>query len=271
MTFHYHFKKKHFVYAFFSIVFVLFIIRLIWPSVLKPVLKQAEPVAQVRTETDSVTLQAIKADSVLFGLHVSDKDLTTSGSGIKHPIYSVRSYDKCFPDLNDVQLTTARRLGVEPVADRTEAEQSKDRLVYIGTNPYYYVKKLYNSIPYLVPRAQMLLTKIGRNFLDSQYVKHIPPSMIMVTSITRTKADVAKLRTFNGNASENSCHCYGTTFDISYNKYHPVQDPDAPKVRPTRNDTLKFVLSEVLNDLRKEGLCYVKYETHQGCYHITVR
>ena len=200
-----------------------------------------------------------------------DKDLTTAGNGVKHPIYSVPDYDRCFPDLNDIQIATAKRLGVSPVADRAEAEHSKDKLVYIGNNPYYYVKKLYNSIPYLVPRAQLLLTKIARNFLDSQYVKHIQPSMIIVTSIMRTKADVAKLRTFNGNASENSCHCYGTTFDISYNKYHAVREPDSPKTRQTRNDTLKYVLSEVLKELRDEGACYVKYETNQGCYHITVR
>ena len=50
-----------------------------------------------------------------------------------------------------------------------------------------------------------------------------------------------------------------------------VQDPDSAPVRPVRNDTLKWVLSEVLNDARKQGLCYVKYERKQGCYHITVR
>ena len=33
-------------------------------------------------------------------------------------------------------------------------------------------------------------------------------SKIIVTSILRTKDDVAKLRTRNGNATENSCHLY---------------------------------------------------------------
>jgi len=31
------------------------------------------------------------------------------------------------------------------------------------------------------------------------------------------------------------------------------------------------VLSEVLNDMRQNKRCYVKYEVKQGCYHITVR
>jgi hypothetical protein len=271
MDFSSYFQKRYFVYVFFGIILILFVVRLIFPSLLRKGEKEAAPVAAAAAPLDSIARQSLKADSVIAGMHLMDKDLTTAGTGRKHPIYSVPDYGRCFPDLNDVQIATARRLGVNPVADRAEAEHSKDKLVYIGNSPYYYVKKLYNSIPYLVPRAQLLLTKIARNFLDSQYVKHINPSMIMVTSIMRTKADVAHLRTFNGNASENSCHCYGTTFDISYNKYRAVQDPDGPRVRQTRDDTLKYVLSEVLKDLRDQGACYVKYETHQGCYHITVR
>jgi hypothetical protein len=41
--------------------------------------------------------------------------------------------------------------------------------------------------------------------------------------------------------------------------------------REVRNDTLKFVLSEVLRDLREQGRCYIKYEVKQGCFHMTVR
>ena len=37
------------------------------------------------------------------------------------------------------------------------------------------------------------------------------------------------------------------------------------------HDTLKWVLSEVLKDLRKQGRCHIKYEKRQGCFHITVR
>ena len=39
----------------------------------------------------------------------------------------------------------------------------------------------------------------------------------------------------------------------------------------TANDTLKWVLSEVLRDMREEGRCYIKYEVKQGCFHMTVR
>ena len=36
-------------------------------------------------------------------------------------------------------------------------------------------------------------------------------------------------------------------------------------------DKLKSVLAEVLQDLRKQKKCYVRYEFKQGCFHITVR
>ena len=105
---------------------------------------------------------------------------------------------------------------------------------------------------------------------DSLYIKGIPLHKLIVTSVMRTKDDVRKLRTRNGNATENSCHLYGTTFDICYNRYKTVADPDGPQLRPTRNDTLKWVLSEVLRDFREQGRCHIKYEVKQGCFHITV-
>ena len=265
-------RKQHFVLTFFVIVFVLFIIRLLFPSVRDKVVSVLPiPITATTPATNSVQQHDLLVDSLLRAPHRIHTDLSVKGTDKKHKIYSVSSYTSCFPDVNDVQIVTAQRHGVPPVADRNAAEHCKDSLVYVGNNPFYHVKKLSNSIPYLVPRAQLLLTKIGRNFIDSQLVKHVRPSLMMVTSITRTQKDVTDLRRINGNASENSCHCYGTTFDISYNKYMPIQDPDQPAVCPTRNDTLKFILSEVLEDLREQGLCYVKYEVKQGCYHITVR
>ncbi len=189
-----------------------------------------------------------------------------------HYIYSVHSYSHCFPDVQDVQYPAALAQGVPPVANRADAEHRKKDLVYVGANPYYMMDSSMNrSIPYLVPKASHLLQHIGRRFLDSLAVKHIPLHTIIVTSVLRTEEDVARLRRINTNASEQSCHCFGTTFDISYNRYHTVAPPDDPNRRAVRNDSLKFVLSEVLRDVRAEGLCYVKYEVKQGCFHITVR
>lgn len=188
-----------------------------------------------------------------------------------HPIRSVHSFKEVFPDTNAVQLSAAYRWGVKPVKDRADAEKRKEELVFIGASPYYHVDPLHQSIPYLVPRAAVLLQDIGQAFYDSLYVKHIPLHQIIVTSVLRTQADVLRLRSFNGNATENSCHLYGTTVDICYNRYITIEEPEGPSRRAVRNDTLKYVLSEVLRDMRKQGRCYIKYEVKQGCFHLTVR
>lgn len=193
------------------------------------------------------------------------------GTPVKNRIYSVPHFGNTFPDQNDVQLVAASRYGVKAVVDRADAERRKSELVYVGSSPFYHIDdRMRSSIPYLVPRAAILLHDIGKTFFDSLQTKQIPLHKIIVTSVLRSKADVDKLRKRNSNATENSCHLYGTTFDICYNRYRTVEDPDGPRRRQVRNDSLKWVLSEVLRDIRENKRCLVKYEVKQGCFHITV-
>lgn len=188
-----------------------------------------------------------------------------------HPIRGVHSYKDCFPDVQDVQIVAAHKWGVPPVRDREQAEHRKAELVYVGSNPYYMMDKSMSfSIPYLVPRAADLLQQIGHSFMDSLAVKGVPLHRIIVTSVLRSENDVARLRKRNGNATEQSCHRFGTTFDIAYNRYHTVAPPGVHR-RAVRDDTLKYVLSEVLRDIRQQHRCYVRYEVKQGCFHITTR
>jgi uncharacterized protein YcbK (DUF882 family) len=188
-----------------------------------------------------------------------------------HNIRGVVSYKRSFGDLNDTHLAVAQKIGIKPLADRAEAEKMKGKLVHVTSGDHYAVDSLTHSIPYLIPQAQQLLDAIGRNFLDSLENKGLNPNQILVTSVLRTQEDVARLRRRNGNASPNSAHAYATTFDISYRRFHKVEDPDGRPMQDVSPDTLKLVLSEVLRDLRKADRCYVKYELKQGCFHITVR
>lgn len=211
--------------------------------------------------------------------NVANQNLSTKKQNIvkeevefkPHRIYSVSSFKNSFPDQNDVQLVAAKKNGVKPVANRVDAEKRKNELVYVGSNPYFFVDKLGNSIPYLVPSAAVLLQDIGKTFYDSLQIKGIPLHKIIVTSVLRSREDVAKLQKRNFNATTQSCHQYGTTVDICYNRYKTVEAPDGPSRRAVTNDTLKWVLSEVLNDIRKQNRCFVKYEVKQGCFHLTVR
>ncbi len=194
------------------------------------------------------------------------------GTPLRHRIRGVLSYRRSFPDLQDVQIVAARHWGVRPVKNRAEAQSRKDDLVFVGSSPYYEMdKKMNRSIPFLVPRAVHLLNTIGRSFLDSLTVKGLPLHTIIVTSVLRTEEDILKLQHHNVNASAQSCHRFGTTFDIAYNRYAAVRSVSGANSARVGNDKLKYVLSEVLRDLRQAGLCYVKYEVKQGCFHITVR
>ena len=281
--------KNRYLAGFTAIVILLAIIRLVCPSVATNTGNADSIIADGKVKLGE------KGDTTVVGECTHDVATKTSdnvdeckqsatesvfkltsfydskGNIVKNRINSVPGFSKTFPDNNDVQLLPAKKHGVSPVEDRTDAEKRKKELVFVGASPYFYVDRLRNSIPYLVPRAANLLNDIGRAYYDSLQIKGIPLHQVIVTSVLRSRDDIRRLRGHNGNATENSCHLYGTTFDVCYNRYKTVSDPDGAQRRAVRNDTLKWVLSEVLRDMRESGRCYVKYEVKQGCFHITAR
>ena len=279
-------RKNIYVGLVSSTVLVLALVRCINPSVVTVTRTDGtgnskDSVIAVRELSQTNSLNSIQNESAdsLFNSKILYSDYKpthfvtdSAGHVVRRRILSVASYRREFPDLQDVQIESARRWGVKPVADRKQAELRKNELVFVGSSPYYDIDSRMNrSIPYLVPRASDLLHKISRNFLDSLAVKGIPLHKIIVSSVLRSDEDVRKLRCYNRNASEESCHRFGTTFDITYNRYATVEIPDSINRRAVRNDTLKWVLSEVLRDVRREGLCHIKYEVKQACFDITVK
>lgn len=288
-------SKNRYLQGFGIVVLLLALVRVIFPGVAKPKVAAAgaadstlvaakdsaasdassAETSDASADAEGNVAENLKKDelSVMPDTEQGGKPsifFDKNGREVKHRIFSVPHFGNTFPDQQDVQILAATKHGVKPVQNRLEAENSKGKLVYVGSNPFFYVDKLNNSIPYLVPRASVLLQDIGRAYFDSLQIKGIPLHKIIVTSILRTKDDVAKLRTRNGNATENSCHLYGTTFDICYNRYKQIQTREQPR-RQVQNDTLKWVFSEVLRDFREKNRCYIKYEVKQGCFHITVK
>ncbi|MBO5134324.1 MAG: hypothetical protein J6C15_04135 [Bacteroidaceae bacterium] len=268
-------RQKHFFIAFGAVVFILLIVK--WTCIGAGRLWGGTEidsklfVERTYDRRNAIERHAAAVDTLLLRPRNPLVLTNAQGKRIKQRVTSVRSFRTAFPDLNDVQLTTAQRLGIPHIADRDEAARRKDALVYVGDNPFYEVQPLTHSIPYLIPRAATLLTEISRAFIDSLASKGYPFHKLVVTSVLRTQNDIQKLRRVNVNASENSCHQYGTTFDITYNRFVRVQDPDLPKQEPTWGVTLKSILAEVLEDQRQMGTCYVKYEHKQACFHITAR
>lgn len=270
-------KKKRYIQGFFLVVLFLAILREIAPEIALPSSKIEDVVADsvccvaVDDSVETVTRDIVGQEGIIPFDRALATVVDTTDAFQPHRIYSVSSYTKAFPDSNHVHMEQSLRWGVGLMNSREDIDAHKADLVYIDANPYFEIDKLENSVPYLVPRASLLLQDIGHNFFDSLQVKGIPLHKIIVSSVLRSSSDVQDLGQKNGNASRNSCHQYGTTFDICYNRYRTVEAPGGPHRREVRNDTLKWVLSEVLNDLRKDGRCLVKYEKYQPCFHVTVK
>ncbi len=155
-------------------------------------------------------------------------------------------YATYFNDEQDVQIEAAEKMGVTPGTPLNSGQYVK-----LHNTSKYYLHDV--TFPYLTPLAADLLAKIGELY---QSEIGDPESRLRVTSCLRTPDSVKKLRRRNGNAVENSCHLYGTTFDISYSRMEPAE---------------KKALARVLSRLREAGYCYVKHERKQPCFHITIR
>lgn len=179
------------------------------------------------------------------------------------------NYNREFNDFNDLHMASAVKNGITPLAIRADTVDQMDKLVRLPDElPLYRQYKITHSIPYLVPSAAKLFIDIAQNFRDSLYSKEMPLHKLYLTSITRTDADIKSLTKRNINASTNSAHRYGTTFDVSWKRFDKVDLHKSEEISP---DRLKLVLAQVLFDLKKNERCYVKHERRQACFHITVR
>lgn len=182
-------------------------------------------------------------------------------------IASIELIEKNFNDIQKTQIKAAVKNGITPLKSRKSANKAlpklikNKKLVKISSNKRYFVRNLTHSIPYVVPEADSLITDIAKSFQEMSKSN----SRFEITSVLRTKEDIIKLMGNNPLAVKNSCHAYGTTFDISYVNFRH------DRFHPRSNKELRKCLATTLRKLQKEGRCYVKKEKNQKCYHITVR
>lgn len=162
-------------------------------------------------------------------------------------------YTDNFCDDNSTQLSAANSIGV--MSMQTDADYNREieagNLVKISDTDDYFLSDV--TYPYVVPKAAVLLDSIG-----ARYRRNIGSGgqKLKVTSASRTEKYQRRLQRGNANATNNSCHTRGATLDISYK---PLSEKE------------KHALGEALRTLRAEGMCYVKYEKRQPCFHFTAR
>ena len=179
------------------------------------------------------------------------------------------SYKQQFNDNQSRQIRAAQALGLAAaLRDREEAQRQRRHLREVRSCDHFIVDDLTHSVPYLVPRAADELQRIGEGFADILARNDLPHYRFHVSSVLRTEDDVRRLqKSGNINSVTRSCHCYGTTFDLTYTDFEKTTrtgDYMAP-------DNLKLVLAQVLLNEQRAGRIYVKYEWQQACFHITVR
>ena len=257
--------KIIFLSLFWGVLSLLLLLWLCCPAWLQ---RHFSPIAAC--SFDSIGLHSLQVDKLLRAPRNIEALVAGRTRKSPHSISHIDDYAGTFSDLNPQHLATAREIGIPSCQDRNAATRRADELVYIGDNPYFHVRPLNYSIPYLVPRAATLLEEIGHSFLDSLTNKGYAFQQLVITSVLRTDADVAQLRKRNRNAAAASAHSFGTTFDISYVHFLPLVAP-SQHLRSADPYTLKCILAEVLRDQRRNGTCYVKYEVHQSCFHVTAR
>jgi len=205
--------------------------------------------------------------SRVFGDKTSDKPEIIKSVGTIRVDY--------FKDLNATHLKYAKANGIKGFKSNKEFRNQigdlvdDDEMVKIETCKYYVVDKLTHSHPYLVPKAAELLEEIGKRFQKKLDEHDMPKRYYQITSLLRTGESQRGLSRSNVNATTNSSHLYGTTFDITYAKV--FTKPKLSKNAEIADGPAIRLLSEVIGELRKEGRCVAVTERKERCFHITVR
>jgi hypothetical protein len=211
--------------------------------------------------------QQVAGETVEEDVTVEDDVDGTGVSEAREIIYYTKlmSYGSVFNDLNEAHLDMAKTVGLSEILEKRD-DVDPALLVKVENTDFLEIDELRYSVPYLTAGAARELNRIAKAFHDSLSRKQFPIYKLVCSSILRTEEDVTRLRkSGNPNASDNSAHCYGTTFDITYTRYSREVETDE-FMQPYE---LTKVLGEVLRDEKKAGRILVKYEKKEHCFHIT--
>ncbi|HLL82639.1 MAG TPA: DUF5715 family protein [Longimicrobium sp.] len=182
-------------------------------------------------------------------------------------------------DVNRTQVATAQALGVRAYADaQIQQLVRQGRLVALGdSTPYWVLRKMDHSVPYVTPDARALLLQVGRRFHARLDSLGIPRYRMKVTSALRTGSTQAELRKINSYASQTaSAHEFGTTMDVSHERFAvpagaAAQSDTLEELGKEHAKVLQGELGRTLIELRTRELLHVMIEDRQPVYHFTVR
>ena len=175
-------------------------------------------------------------------------------------------------DQNEIHLVHAQKNGLKtPFTTNAEFLSKIDSLknnfilAEVTETPFYQIKSLTHSQPYLIPEAVDMLNEIGYRFQQRLAEKKYDNFRFRITSMLRTEEMQNNLSHRNSNASSHSAHLYGTTVDISYKNFYNVK-------KDTVESSYEAVqtLTKVLIEMRQECKFLAVRERKQSCFHLTV-
>ncbi len=179
-------------------------------------------------------------------------------------VYSRKLNDRITDYADRAKLT-----GIEKCSDASDIGKrvSSRQLCRVKSGRRYKVENMAYSYPYLTRDSKKLLDEIGKRFKKKVKRDGLMGSRFIITSMTRTSKKIKGLGKANINASDNSPHLNGNTFDISYARF------SFRKLYVTECDKwyMKEALAEVICQLKEEKKCWATYERNQGCFHVVSR
>jgi hypothetical protein len=199
----------------------------------------------------------------------AEKFLVRKVLGIKCIDYKQAVFSKKLNNIVPEYLEQARKSGIIPCKDDAAVMENvrKGSLVKVKEGKGYTIEELTHSYPYITPAARELLEEAGRRFREKVSGTRLRGSDFTLTSVTRTTESLKQLQGVNGNASLNSPHLFGNTFDISYRRFETRRI----FLTPCDEKFLMEALAEVIFELKQEKKCWATYERQQTCYHVVVR
>jgi len=183
--------------------------------------------------------------------------------------YDQAIYSRKLKDILTDYIEESSVSGISKCSSKRELlKKARDgELCRIRNGRGFEVEDLSYSYPFLTKKGKALLKEIGKKFREKVSGTRLRGSDFKITSMTRTTEILVRLRKLNSNASVNSPHFYGNTFDISYVRF------SSPKWFITDCDKyfLKETLAQIIWQLREEKRCWATYEIKQGCFHVVAR
>ncbi|WP_420125475.1 DUF5715 family protein [Longimicrobium sp.] len=233
------------------------------------------------------------ADSATVRTRIAAESTTVAAAFAKVPRLKAREIGNLRLDKNARQVASAQRLGLQ-VSGQAEIDRMvrQGRLVPLGDSTQYWIlRPMDHAAPYVTPDTKAMLEDLGRRFHARLDAAGLPRYRFKVTSAIRTADAQVDLRKTNSYAaSTTSAHQFGTTVDVSHERFAVPAGPRAAagaasapvagaweleaemleQVGKEHARALQAELGRALTELREAGAVHVMMENKQPVYHFTL-